>query len=590
VSEPPHSEDVARRDFPLSFRGFDQHEVRAYLGQLAAEIARWRERDEALQARIAELESAPPAPFDEAAIEAALGHEATRIIHAAREAAAEIRAKAEAEAAAKIAEADTVLAKAMLEAESSTAAIRAEVDEALAALREDTERRATAILEESRSKAAALVVDANQQREQILVQLTDLSAARDRLVASFDGVRRALDSAVGEVVAADDVARALLSEAAAPAPAVAEAPEVEVAVVEEVVADVEDVGDVVDAAEVEVTPEPEPEPEPAEDRRSSSLRLVRPAGGTPVAPPVDDEVEGVRLLTPEPEPEPEAEATLEPEPEPEPVAATPAPEPEPEPAVEDLFARLRADRAEKVATAQAVLSAEAEPATVEVEVAVAGAIEDDELEPDLALLAARDDALSDTERGLVRSLKRALADEQNEVLDALRRLKGRPTIDALLPDVAVHDARYEAVLSSAATSSAAAGGDAQSGAAVASELGRVLAADLRARIDRAVEDAGGDVDTLAEAISAAYREWKTARVEPLARDVVTAGYAAGTYASSTGDLRWVVDPAEGGCPDCDDNVLAGHTSKGTAFPTGQLHPPAHAGCRCLAVPVDATTA
>ena len=37
------------------------------------------------------------------------------------------------------------------------------------------------------------------------------------------------------------------------------------------------------------------------------------------------------------------------------------------------------------------------------------------------------------------------------------------------------------------------------------------------------------------------------------------------------------------CPDCEDNSLAGAQAKGEPFPTGQLHPPAHPGCRCLLV-------
>ena len=51
-------------------------------------------------------------------------------------------------------------------------------------------------------------------------------------------------------------------------------------------------------------------------------------------------------------------------------------------------------------------------------------------------------------------------------------------------------------------------------------------------------------------------------------------------------LQWLVDD-DGHCPDCDDNALAGPTAKGETFPTGQLHPPAHPGCRCLLVPVTA---
>jgi hypothetical protein len=48
-------------------------------------------------------------------------------------------------------------------------------------------------------------------------------------------------------------------------------------------------------------------------------------------------------------------------------------------------------------------------------------------------------------------------------------------------------------------------------------------------------------------------------------------------------LRWIVDDDGGPCPDCDDDALAGPTRKGDPFPTGQLHPPAHPGCRCVLV-------
>jgi hypothetical protein len=168
-------------------------------------------------------------------------------------------------------------------------------------------------------------------------------------------------------------------------------------------------------------------------------------------------------------------------------------------------------------------------------------------------------------------------------------LRGAPTVDALLPDVAVHEARYDAVLGTGAAAAASAGGALAGGGGdagqVTAEIGRSLATDLRTRVARSIDDAAGDVETLAEAISATYREWKTSRAEPLARDVITAAFASGTYVAASGSLRWVVDPAEGGCPDCEDNALAGDTPKGTAYPTGQVRPPAHAGCRCALVPV-----
>ena len=51
-----------------------------------------------------------------------------------------------------------------------------------------------------------------------------------------------------------------------------------------------------------------------------------------------------------------------------------------------------------------------------------------------------------------------------------------------------------------------------------------------------------------------------------------------------GSARWVVDDGGAPCPDCDDNALAGPVPHGSEFPTGDLHPPAHPGCRCLAAP------
>jgi DivIVA domain-containing protein len=622
--KPLHADQVAGKEFSLSFRGFDQSEVRAFLAHVAAELSARDERERTLLERIGELETVSPPELDDATLEEALGHAATKVIHAAREAATEIRTRADAEATARLQEADAILAKSTNEAAEATAAIRAEVEDALSALRDDTEHRATAIMEESRTKAAGMIVDATTARDRVLDDLADLHAARDRLTAAYDALRRALDVALGDVTSAGDAATSVLARARedhVPTPAMPDDVDSAPEPIEwdlTVVAVTPTATDDVDAGIDEVET---PEPEAADDeRRSSALKLVRrgDARGTPVAPSVDDGHEGVRIIEPEeleaaesfeagrepfePAGAAEPDTDAEPEPEPEPVVdreqpPTPERQPEPEPAVahdeapvDGLFARLRADRAEVVAKAEAVLAvtepSPAEPATATVADVPAAA-----LSPDLALLAARDDAVADAERGLLRSMKRAIADEQNEVLDALRRLRATPSVGGLLPDVAVHDARYDAVLSGGAASAASAGGsvaggDGGTGAKVAAELGRSVAEDLRARVERAIDDAGGDVETLAEAISSAYREWKTARVEPLARDVITAAYAAGVYAAAAGELRWVVDPAEGGCPDCDDNTLAGPTPKGDAFPTGQLHPPAHAGCRCTIVPAS----
>jgi hypothetical protein len=93
---------------------------------------------------------------------------------------------------------------------------------------------------------------------------------------------------------------------------------------------------------------------------------------------------------------------------------------------------------------------------------------------------------------------------------------------------------------------------------------------------------------VAESLRATYRQWKVSQVEECARHHVMAAFSLGAFtaAPDTAPLQWLVDD-DGHCPDCDDNALAGPTPKGEPFPTGQLHPPAHPGCRCLLVPVVA---
>ena len=91
---------------------------------------------------------------------------------------------------------------------------------------------------------------------------------------------------------------------------------------------------------------------------------------------------------------------------------------------------------------------------------------------------------------------------------------------------------------------------------------------------------------LAEAVNGVFRAWKGERIETLAMDHTVAAFGVGLLAAVPAGtaLVWVVDDGEGPCPDCDDNGLAGPTAAGEEFPTGQRHPPAHPGCRCVLVP------
>ena len=98
---------------------------------------------------------------------------------------------------------------------------------------------------------------------------------------------------------------------------------------------------------------------------------------------------------------------------------------------------------------------------------------------------------------------------------------------------------------------------------------------------------GAEESDAADSLGAAYRQWKTERIEQIARHHLAAAFNQGILAGAPdgSSLRWVFGDA-GPCPDCDDNALAGPTQKGESYPTGQPHPPAHAGCGCLLTPSE----
>ena len=59
-----------------------------------------------------------------------------------------------------------------------------------------------------------------------------------------------------------------------------------------------------------------------------------------------------------------------------------------------------------------------------------------------SLLERRDAATDEIERQLARRLKRLLSDEQNDLLDQVRRVKGEPMAEEILPAMAEHAGRY----------------------------------------------------------------------------------------------------------------------------------------------------
>ncbi|HEX5268130.1 MAG TPA: DivIVA domain-containing protein [Acidimicrobiales bacterium] len=389
-------------------------------------------------------------------------------------------------------------------------------------------------------------------------------------------------------------------------------------------------------------PEPEDDDEESytEMERRGALRLLRRGRPRPVteapasyAPEPGEGVRVIRSAAPPPSADEEEEAA-------EAIGAISAAEisapvsadaglqeDEQHASVDDLFARLRAERAAAREHAEAVLAespgdvTEPEGETPAPEVAAVGAVgetapaddeaeaaavsggDEPESEPDdeaaeAPLLDMRNRMLGSVHERLARRLKRTLQDDQNEMLDRVRAA-GRGGAGPLLPEETEHRGSYATAVGPLMEEAFRAGTlfaaevfpgaspqpDGRNGA-VADALATELVVQLRARLTALFEAPdGGEAEDLAEGASAAYRAWKGERVESLAMDYVVDSFTAGVLAAVPGGtrLRWVVDD-DTPCPDCDDNALAGPTTAGESFPTGQQHPPAHPGCRCLLAP------
>ena len=272
------------------------------------------------------------------------------------------------------------------------------------------------------------------------------------------------------------------------------------------------------------------------------------------------------------------------------------------PRIEDLFARLRADREAAGATAAASPPASSSPASSPPadqratngaeppRVAAGGHSRAGSpvatAERHEHLLQARDRVTEPLTGQLTRRLKRALQDEQNTTLDRLRTSRGHVELDTLLGPPSDQAEPYRRLAADFLAEAARAGAAASPFGTVpvlvedlSAELGVELVGGLRARVRQVLSGVAGDdrdLSATSDRISSAYRECKTHKVERLAAHFLVAAHERGSFVAHPENtpLQWIVDD-EGPCPDCDDNALAGAVPRGQPFPTGQVHPPAH---------------
>jgi hypothetical protein len=109
---------------------------------------------------------------------------------------------------------------------------------------------------------------------------------------------------------------------------------------------------------------------------------------------------------------------------------------------------------------------------------------------------------------------------------------------------------------------------------------------IREQLVTAARAAGEDAARFAVDLRDVYREWKVRRMELVAADLARLAYARGAFLALPAGTRvcWVADPDGPECAEALDNSLAGSQRVGECFPTGDEHPTAHAGCRCMVIP------
>jgi len=224
------AEDVVARQFSTVRRGLDPGEVRGFLELVARELAAAAEREAELRQLLAAAEHRAAHPeVDEETLTAVLGQETTRVLRAARDAAADVVQRAEEEAARLRSEAqeqaDRTQSRAQQRAdeqlalsEQAASDIRRRAQEEATTRVEQARADAEALVAQARAECRAMVHEAQELRARVLndlakrrrllhSQIEQLRAGRERLAQTIQGVRAAVDQVAEELLHAEDDAR-----------------------------------------------------------------------------------------------------------------------------------------------------------------------------------------------------------------------------------------------------------------------------------------------------------------------------------------------------------------------------------------------
>ena len=223
---------------------------------------------------------------------------------------------------------------------------------------------------------------------------------------------------------------------------------------------------------------------------------------------------------------------------------------------------------------------------------------------DPSVFRRRDEVIDAVSEKMKRAAKRIMADDENAVLTHVGTKRSALTLEAMLPNDADHAQRFVDALREEITSIAVDGARSLSDSRRSDVLksvtsGGVLEAvcefivndlirPLHQSIASAIEQSSGDRDELLKRTRNEFADWKARRLESVIMDAAYLAYARGLFigCEQSTHVCWAVDPSGPACADAEDNALAGRLRRGEVFPTGHDRPLAHAGCRCLVVPLD----
>lgn len=646
--DPSSPAAVASAQFTVTRRGYREEEVRDFLRQVSVELARLLERERFLENELKAVQSRAPldvSAIDESTITELIGAEAARVLGAAKEAAQAMRDRA-AESAEQIVreasrEASRMLEDSTLESSRRRSDVSSEAEQEL----ELAKQQGREIVAEVRAYRERVLSDVAKRTEEARRELERLVYERERLLVAFERARHAATDVVGDLTEFDDAIRGAgivppLVPPDAPAPPMPtrtssapifdakqyldelgsqprNEPEASAAPTESSAMPTSEQSDSESTAAGDEhgaapTPEqvsaPEPVPTPTNDasarhdareQHDSSGRTERMAPVVSIfdrkrrsEPAASDDREPVEKA-----PEHPVFERVEAQPD---VVAPPAPTSR----VDEIFERLR------LASTRRVASESKQDLETKDSVTIAASTRDPATKAvrprpvDPSHFRRRDEVVASVLESMKRTTKRLAADDENSALTHVSTKKSALDVDAMLSTAEQHARRFVDAIHEEVTSIAVDAARSLSDSrradvrklvvdgAVSDAVAQFVISDfvrpIRERVTAAITSSDGDRDALTRSLRNEFAEWKTQRLESVVVDIAHLAYARGLFlgCDAKSHVCWAVDPNGPACADAEDNALAGRVRRGENFPTGHVQPLAHAGCRCLVVPLD----